>query len=904
MRMTFRILRRDLLRIARVPTVWIVIFGLTFLSPLYAWFNIIGFWDPYGNTDSIRVAVVNEDEGVSSTALGTIHLGRDVVNDLKANNDLGWTFMGRTKAMSQVRSGDSYAAIVIPKDFSRRIAGVVTGGSKRPSLKYYVNEKANGIASRITDTGASTVDRQVNSAFVAAVSAATAKVVNGSVDSLSSGVHSTSGTVVADVRKVQKNIATLESVIDDLDGILANVPVQTTRARQTIATAQSAGTEAASSLDSTAALISTTQSSLASGTASASTSLDTASSLLSQTSSRTNLTIASLAAQLTDANGTVGSAIDKAQQVNDTTGDVIDALKDLDLSGTTAITDKLSQRNDSLSTIISDLGTLNSSMGSSITSTATSSDAVNNATQSGLTTADKARSSLATGAIPQLNSGLTTLSKTASTLSGQLTGQSSLLSQTGLVLDQLDSTASSTRSALASTRSGLKKADSTLDTLAIDLTALGNSTALKDLLGSDGKLDVSKIAAFMLSPTVLSTKALYPVGTYGSGMSPLFTNISLWVGAFVLMVIVRLEADGKDLDDEPTPGERYWGRWLFLAIIAVGQALATTIGDLVIGVQTASAGMFVLTGVITSLVYLSITYALSTTFMHVGKGLCVALIMLQIPGASGIYPIEMMPRFFRVLYPFFPFTYSISALRETIGGFYGLHWLTDIAKLLVFAVLAFLLGLVVRPHLASVNKLFAREIREGDMILGEAVQLPGGEYRLSQAIQALSDRTEYRTAIERRAAAFAGRYPRLKRGALVTGIVVPAVLVIVFSLTTGTKLLSLAAWFVWILLIIGFLMAIELMKDSLDRQVRLGNLSDEAIRSTISASGGTRHWMRLTKQHTAAGHEAPKDVAPAQATDETATDTTANKTASDETATDTTPDGHGAGTGPQEGDAR
>ena len=152
------------------------------------------------------------------------------------------------------------------------------------------------------------------------------------------------------------------------------------------------------------------------------------------------------------------------------------------------------------------------------------------------------------------------------------------------------------------------------------------------------------------------------------------------------------------------------------------------------------------------------------------------------------------------------------------------------------------------------NKLFAREIREGDMILGEAVQLPGGEYRLSQAIQALSDRTEYRTAIERRAAAFAGRYPRLKRGALVTGILVPAILVIVFSLTTGTKLLSLAAWFVWILLIIGFLMAIELMRDSIDRQVRLGTLDDEAIRRAMSESSGARRWMRLTRARAAARH--------------------------------------------------
>lgn len=86
--------------------------------------------------------------------------------------------------------------------------------------------------------------------------------------------------------------------------------------------------------------------------------------------------------------------------------------------------------------------------------------------------------------------------------------------------------------------------------------------------------------------------------------------------------------------------------------------------------QTVNAPLYILTGVITSLVYLSITFALSTSFMHIGKGLCVALIIVQIPGASGLYPIEMMPKFFRMVYPFVPFSYSIDAFRETIADFY------------------------------------------------------------------------------------------------------------------------------------------------------------------------------------------------------------------------------------------
>ena len=123
-----------------------------------------------------------------------------------------------------------------------------------------------------------------------------------------------------------------------------------------------------------------------------------------------------------------------------------------------------------------------------------------------------------------------------------------------------------------------------------------------------------------------------------------------------------------------------------------------------------SAFTILLTCVITSLVYMSVIFALSTTFMHVGKGVCVALVILQVPGASGLYPIEMMPAFFRAIYPLLPFTYSIDAMRETIGGFYDGLWFAYIGKLLVFVVLAFALGLGARPKLANLNRLFAREI--------------------------------------------------------------------------------------------------------------------------------------------------------------------------------------------------
>ena len=295
------------------------------------------------------------------------------------------------------------------------------------------------------------------------------------------------------------------------------------------------------------------------------------------------------------------------------------------------------------------------------------------------------------------------------------------------------------------------------------------------------------------------------------------------MGAFAFVVIFKVEVDDEGLEDlDLTTSEKYFAGYMLLGIMGAIQGAITTIGNLIIGVQTVNAPLYILTGVITSLVYLSITFALSTSFMHIGKGLCVALIIVQIPGASGLYPIEMMPKFFRMVYPFVPFSYSIDAFRETIAGFYDGHWLKSIGALLMFAVVAFFIGLAIRPLLVNLNRLFARQIKESDMIIGEEVQLPERGYNVSQAIQVLADKSR-----------FAELYPKLKRGALVAGFIVPVILVLIFSFTNGEKIVVLATWIIWVLLIIGFLMVIEYMRFSLQRQVELGSLSDEAIREQL-----------------------------------------------------------------------
>lgn len=833
----FAILARDFKRLLKVPSAWVVAIGLVLIPPMYAWFNIRGFWNPYHNTKGIEVTVVNNDQGTTNKLIGNANLGAQIVAQLKNNDQLGWNFADEQEGMTRVRSGESYATIVIPKTFSKDLVDTITGTGNRPELKYYVNEKVSAIAPKITDTGAGTVDTQVNSTFVSTVS----EVLSDALNTLNGTISTTAGTIqtstVQSLDEAQSTIASARGRLATIINTMDETPATTKAARQSLSSLQQAAVDAGNSLTATSTLITTAQNGINDFAATTSTGLDQGTALLTQSMQQATTTINTVTTGLSSANATAGNAVSTLQTVNDNTASVLETLSNLPLASSSpelkAAIAQLKHSTTNAAETLRDIQALNTSTGNAITTVSDLGATVNNAAQQSLDSTSKARSAITSGALPQLNNGLGSLAGATGTLGGGLSNQTALASQANVVLDQLDKASADTASALRTTDKALAKLGDRLSTVATDITALNTSAMLSSMLGTDGNLDTKRIATFMLSPTVLDTTVLYPVNSYGSGMAPLFTNMALWVGAFALVVIFKTEADGEGIT-AMTATQGYMGRFLFLSVFAALQGFATTVGDLLLGVQTVNAAAFGLTGVLTSLVDLSLIFALSTAFLHVGKGVCVALIMLQIPGASGLYPIEMMPKFFRTLYPFFPFNYSIKALRETIGGFYDGHWLQNIVYLLLFTVIGFIIGLVIRPLMANTNRMFARQIREGGMIVGEDVHLPGTEYRISNALQALTNHSGYKASIERRIVRFEALYPKLKRGALIVGLVVPIVLAVTFSLTTNTKLEALLAWIIWVLLIIGFLLTIEFMRDSLRRQRELGNLDDIQIRNALA----------------------------------------------------------------------
>lgn len=261
MRTVWQVFLRDCRRILRNPVAVVVTLGVAMLPSLYAWFNILANWDPYSATGNLQVAVANEDQGTTNDLVGHLDAGRQVVKKLKQNDELGWRFVdNEEQAVHGVETGEYYAAIVLPKDFSTSLVESVTGTSKQPKIKYYVNEKKNAIAPKITDTGATTIDEQINSAFVTTVATTVASAVSeagGDLDQATGKVqHDTINdlnTVMSTLNTVQDSLTDLQNTLAQSDTILADAKQTTASLKQTVAAAQKASRQSGTLLTETQA---------------------------------------------------------------------------------------------------------------------------------------------------------------------------------------------------------------------------------------------------------------------------------------------------------------------------------------------------------------------------------------------------------------------------------------------------------------------------------------------------------------------------------------------------------------------------------------------------------------------------------------------------------------------------
>ena len=843
MKNVLRVLKRDFLRILKAPASIVVVLALIVLPSLYTWFNVVGFWNPYGNTGNLRVCVVNEDAGSSSDLTGAINLGDMVVEQLHDNDQLGWDFVDYDTAMEAVKSGHAYAAFVLPRDFSADLLTLLSGDFQQPQLEYYVNEKMNPVSPKITDTGANTLDTTINSTFVATVAKTVTDALGEEVGVAQGKIDDAHTNALAGVDKAQQSISGARDSVQGLRDAADQSQTKVADAASLLSDADEVLGDLSGQMLIVQSLMGTMQTDVSKLTSGLMGAMDSGSIFLSQSAAKVNTAIGGAAGSVTEAQGRVDGAIAQGNAMVSASQAVVAQMEalvaqmddnDPNKASLEKAIERLKQSNTNASRSLSELSDMSADMGRVAESVSSASDSVNTAVQTTISNADSYRRTLSSDTFPAINAGVGNLNVAVGNLAAATSAQRVLVDQAISLTGQLSETLTTARSALDQTDGVLADLQTSIDTVKTDLVALKTSTAITDFFGDGTTIDAGKVASFMQSPTEVKTEYLFPLNAYGSGMAPLFINMSLWIGVFMLMVIMRIEVDDEGIENL-TAAQRYIARYLFFGGMVSLQAIVCCVGCLAIGVQCESVALFLLTAVLASLTYLAIQLTLSTTLQHIGKGICVILIFVQIPGATGLYPIEMTSPFFQFIYPFFPFTYGINALRETIAGFYGLEWVSLIAHLGIFFAIFLAIGLALRPYFSNLIRMFAREIERSDIINGEEVHLPERRFRVAQLVRVLSDREDFRHHIADHAARFICWYPRLKRGALIVGIAVPAVIAVVFAVTAMEKVVVLTLWLVWLVLVLTFLVVVEFIRDNIERQASLNAMTDDEVRTLFAA---------------------------------------------------------------------
>ena len=228
-------------------------------------------------------------------------------------------------------------------------------------------------------------------------------------------------------------------------------------------------------------------------------------------------------------------------------------------------------------------------------------------------------------------------------------------------------------------------------------------------------VDPESIGQFLSSPVSMVSKSVYPVESYGAAMTPFYTMLAIWVGCVILNAIVNCDAPIPV--PEATERQRFFGRYLLFFLLSQLQTLVIMLGNLIIlGVDCVHPGLLLISGFVTSLACSMLAYAFAVSFGNIGRALIVVILIIQIAGSGGSYPIELLPEFFQQVYLFFPFPYAINAMREAIAGLYQNQYLIYLLQLMLFFAVGLLIGIFAKRSLGGINKYMNEQLDKTELM--------------------------------------------------------------------------------------------------------------------------------------------------------------------------------------------
>ena len=717
MKNTLTIFVRDLKRLIRSPFALAIALGLCILPSLYAWFNIYSNHDPYGSTSNIKIAIASEDAGYTLEDGTYKNMGADVLEELKTNDSIDWVACeSADEVVKGVEAGDYYAGVTIGSDFTESMYTVFDTDFEHPVITYYENEKKNAIATKITDTAVGSLQQTINTKFIEVV----VSTIFTETNTISSDIESEDRATTLNDKlvRLRENLSSYNNTLTmlvngntSLTGSLADTNSQISNLASGISSATASLNNAQAAFSNSRSALSTFSSQLKTLINDMSASLDNIATLLD------NTTLASDSQAVADS----------ISKLNADTSQLSIQMKSLKLLIAEYYVSNIDIPNapdlgvlDTVVTqIINSIGSLTSQAAGNGVLTQAAVDTLVSGIKSSLTSCKKQLDDLynnyADNVEPQLNSLNDSISQTLSSVNSIMSSLTSALNDAGEILNGVSDTVDKSNESLSQIQEVIDNVITELDNV-IDWI---NNTSESDkidmvtqFLGGDSEL----YGEFFAEPVNMVTEEIYPVENYGSGMTPFYTILALWVGGTLLVSLVKVHADPTGLENVK-PRHLFFGRYITFFLLGQIQAAIVVLGDIhLLHSQVLEPGLFYLVAVLASFTFTLLIYSLAISFGDLGKALAVVVMVLQIAGSSGTFPIEMLPQVYQNIYIFFPFPYAINAMRETVAGMYGSAYITNLAQLMIFAVAALVIGLVIRIPFMKINHFVEERMEDTGMM--------------------------------------------------------------------------------------------------------------------------------------------------------------------------------------------
>ena len=715
-----KIIKGDFDKIRNNTIAWIVIIGLTIVPSLYAWFNIAASWDPYSNTGNLKVAVASEDIGYEGDLTSmNLNIGDRVLSSLRENDALNWVFTSKEDAIQGVKDGSYYAALVIPKSFSRDMMSFFTPDVHRSELIYFLNEKENAIAPKITDKGASAVKSQIDAVFARSVAEIVFEIASGISSLMEKGdadkymnvfLHNfeAAGAEISQNAELLETYALLTDSLADIEVTATELAGDMT---QNAGNTQQLLAEASGRVSETAAEIEKIGREIMRA--------------LDEAAGAYDSIAADLDKIINAADAGADEVVSKLEKIEKNLDKMTQGLEKLRITAQNLydqIPEDYTELRSAVKKLIADLDDVIGRQDDAATAISTAISEIQKVQK----TVKEVRTvciELRKDIDVIRTKYVTEIEPAIEELSASLIETNGAVSE---VFDNLDILAADLETDGRAAGESLRRTSEAIRTAAAEMKTVGDNIqqSAKELAEAVRSGEVEKIrgllgagtselSEFVSAPVVLDKKVMFPVANYGSAMAPFYTVLSIWVGAIVLaaMLKVNLTEERKRELEDLRDYQVYLGRMVFFIVIALLQSGLVCLGDLFfLEIQCEHPGLFLLAGWFTGVVFAVIMYTLTISFGDVGKAIAVILLVIQVAGSGGTFPIEMTPQFFQNMAGLMPFTYSMSAMRECIGGLYGSTYWISLGYLAVYAAAFLILGIVLRKPIIRLNEMFSEKL--------------------------------------------------------------------------------------------------------------------------------------------------------------------------------------------------